>query len=385
MFGVALLWMAPAFGAVPVRLPPTERSADWVPALTLADLQWGTSGSPILVEPSGDRWVVKILHKGAVIRSATVARPLTSNAREDLAWLMVSLYSSIEAYGPTASAVVEAPPPRGEVMTPAPKVTGPTDPTANIGKGARGGGTPSRDEGTKEPDPPAVAAAEPPAPEPVGVAEPPPEPTEPPIDPAELALDDFAVDAGPDPVREVTPGTISTGGFRDRPARVRRPPPDPDHIQPWFRLAGGGALQRDVPLRPIGTFSGGAALGPWALGLRVGYGGRTDVPVVDEGQKWSSTELGLEGWAGSSALRLGVAAAVDRRRFLDAEGVVTRGYMPFVRGELALGPRIAHHISAEISLWAKLDLGITDLRVNGADVGELTGTSYGLSGAIRWR
>ncbi|MEQ1565288.1 MAG: hypothetical protein ABMA64_06590, partial [Myxococcota bacterium] len=65
--------------------------------------------------------------------------------------------------------------------------------------------------------------------------------------------------------------------------------------------------------------------------------------------------------------------------------VVSRGAMPFVRGTLAAGVYLGERWSLEPGVSAHLDVGLTELRVDGARMGTLPGRAVSPGLAVRWR
>ena len=93
LVAVAMLWALPVLGATPVRLPPGESAAAWEAAFTMADLEPAAVGteSAVLIEDRGTTWVLWARDPTGVVREVEVDEPLTPQAREDVAWLILSL------------------------------------------------------------------------------------------------------------------------------------------------------------------------------------------------------------------------------------------------------------------------------------------------------
>ncbi|MFN7147668.1 MAG: hypothetical protein ACK4YP_28120, partial [Myxococcota bacterium] len=77
-----LLALSLAFAAagVPVRLPPQERAADWVEALSIAGLSAGTPGEGPWVEivAGTSQWTVRVRDRAGALHQASVPPPRTA-------------------------------------------------------------------------------------------------------------------------------------------------------------------------------------------------------------------------------------------------------------------------------------------------------------------
>ncbi len=129
-----LLAAAQAASAVPVRLPPQERAADWQEALAIAGLAVGVPGEGPWVElvPGTGTWTVRVRDLAGVVHDARVQPPVTEQDREDLAMLAASLLQPVVAPKPVKVVTPPPPPPKPKpkpvVVEPAPVVSSPPEP-----------------------------------------------------------------------------------------------------------------------------------------------------------------------------------------------------------------------------------------------------------------
>jgi hypothetical protein len=356
-----------ARAGAPVRLPAGEQPADWQGALALGGFEWGGPDADVVVDDRGATWVVTVRDPSGAARTATVAPPRTADAREDLVWLLVSLSTAVEA----PPAVVPDPEPLpAPIPRPAPRPTSAPSGLAGTSVAARPAPAPIGDL------PPVPAPVPPPPPPPIP-ARPPPAPVAPP-----------AVAVAPPVARPPAPEPAPKPPKPPKPARppphLPQPASDPG-LRPWVRASTGAMFREGGDPRAVGVLSAGVARDRLAVGLSASLGTRSALPDVGAGRSWSGTELAVEGWAGPRWVRAGAAAGAEVRRFFDGDTRVAAGAMPFVRGELAAELYVGARLWLEAGVAARLDLGVTELRVAGLHAGDLASTAVEPAVAVRWR
>ncbi len=99
----ALCLLGVAEAAVPLSLPPGERSADWQAAAVRAGFSLEPLGAGVGVEliVVGAGWEIRVHDAQGGVRRVPVAAPKTPREREDLLWVAASLAVPLESQAPS--------------------------------------------------------------------------------------------------------------------------------------------------------------------------------------------------------------------------------------------------------------------------------------------
>jgi hypothetical protein len=254
-------------GLTPVELPSSEDPADWEAALEMAGLTAGppASGPWVRLRLADAGWLLQVRDRDGALHEVQVDAPTSSEQREDLLWLAVSLLHPSKTAPP--------PEPKPEVRRSPPPITLDRDPEPEP-EPVPEPLTPPPPPPPPEPEPEPVAEVVEPEPEPEPVAEvvePEPEPV------AEV------VEPEPEPVAEV----VEPEPEPEPP--LPEPEPEPEPVVATVRISPHELWPAERP-RMFGTI---------ALGIDGVIGASPTASL--------SLDLGVDlaGW-----LRLGGSAAV---------------------------------------------------------------------------